>query len=195
MSNKTLYTMLVGIIFVLVITIGLCIGMEIAEERNANLAKNNIAQDEVVEVSSPNVEVQPYEELTTVVVKYVDIYSECGHETVKLEQYDNTTADKIIKDVKANHSDYSLMENKSNILIFQKKYDCLCREHFLIKLDLENENQIVIYKVDEKGQFTLYETREVEVQYLRETLLTQLKDGMYADSMEALLMILEDIES
>lgn len=195
MSNKALYRMLVGTVLVLVITIGLYVGMEIAEDKRENVIANTVIENDVIEVTSPNVEVKPYEEQVTVVVKYVDIYSECGHELTELEQYDNTNTDKVIENIRSKHKEYSLVENKSNILIFQKKYDCFCKDHFLVKIEDENKNEIVIYKVDDNGNYVMHELRKVELQYLRETLLSQLKIGIYANGYENLLMILEDIES
>lgn len=197
MSNKALYRMLVGTVLVLVITIGLYVGMEIAEEKEENNVANKIEYtDEVLDVLSPEVEVKPYiEEKLPVIVKYVDIYGECGHEKVQLEQYDNAKIDNILEQIKQKKQEYSLMENNSNMLIFQKKYDCFCMDHFLIKLGDEAKNEIIIYKVDDTGKYAMYETRHVELKYLRETLMSELKVGINAYGYEHLLMILEDIES
>ena len=197
MSNKALYRMLVGTVLVLVITIGLYVGMEIAEEKEENNVANKIEYtDEVLDVVSPVIEVKPYiEEKLSVVVKYVDIYGECGHEKVQLEQYNNAQIDNILEQIKQKKQEYSLMENNSNMLIFQKKYDCFCMDHFLIKLGDETKDEIIIYKVDDTGKYAMYETRNVELKYLRETLMSELKVGINAYGYEHLLMILEDIES
>ena len=188
--------MLVGTVFVLIITIGLYVGTEIAEERNLNNISNDVGSTDIIGVVSPSVDVAPYtEEKITVVVKYVDIYGECEHENIQFEQYDNTTVDEVVKKVKKQHQDYSFMENKYNILIFQKNYKHICENHFLIKQEDESKSEISIYKSNKQGEYILYETREVELDYLRESLLQQLKDGIYADGYEQLNMILEDIES
>lgn len=194
MKTDTMYRILVGTVFVLLITLVLYIGVNITEKKNQ---QSDIANNQEIEVDNKNVKVNNEaessnsEELVNVVAKYIDIYSECKHEMNTSEQYYNTTIKDVKNQIRINHSEYALSEESGNILVFERVYEGKCPNHFLVKLEDKN---LCIYRINHQGEFELYQKSEIAAEFLREDLQEQLAEGMYANSLSELFVLIEDIE-
>lgn len=192
MKQETMYRILVGTVFVLLITIVMYVGLNVVEEKET---PKDIAKEPEIVVDNKDVvvynEEDEKEEKINVVAKYIDIYSECDHELNTSEQYYNTTMDTVKGVARQNHPEYSLSEESGNILVFERSYKGKCPNHFLVKIEDKN---LCIYKVNTEGGFDLYQQTEIASEFLREDLQERLTDGVYVDGLSNLFVLLEDIE-
>lgn len=193
MKQETMYRILVGTVFVLLITIVMYVGLNVVDnnEKPAEIAKEPdvvVDNKDVIVYNEPETK---KEEKINVVVKYIDIYSECEHELNTSEQYYNTTMNTVKDVVRGNHPEYSLSEESGNILVFEKSYRGKCANHFLVKIEDKN---LCIYKVNVQGGFDLYQKTEIASEFLREDLQNRLTDGVYVDGLSNLFVLMEDIE-
>ena len=72
-----------------------------------------------------------------------------------------------------------------------KEFDEVCGEHF--KLRVEN-GKVVVYIVDNDGNESLYEKTNISSEYLTETDLINMQDGLEIYGKEELNQIIEDFE-
>lgn len=199
MKTDTMYRVLVGTVFVLLITLVLYVGTNLVgkEDKPIEQANNNelVVDNKNVDIynEGQNEEnVEDKEERINVIAKYVDIYSECDHEMDTSEQYYNSTLN-IVKDIaKDKHQEYSLSEESGNILVFERVYKGKCPNHFLVKIE---DEFLSIYRINYQGEYELYQQTEIASEFLREGLQEKLQDGIYVDGLSELFMLLEDIES
>lgn len=195
MKADTMYRILVGTVFVLLITIVMYVGLNITEKKKepTDIAKEP-NQDVVVDNKDVKIYNEPEEkkeEKINVVAKYIDIYSECPHELNTSEQYYNTTMDNVKNAARNNHPEYSLSEESGNILVFERSYKGKCPNHFLVKIEDKN---LCIYKINATGGYDLYQKTEIASEFLREDLQKRLTAGVKVDGLSNLFMLLEDIE-
>ena len=201
MNTDTMYRVLVGTVFALLITLVLYVGTKLVDSEDKMVEEAKV-QDVVVD--NKNVSVYNEEQDTkkekedneedriNVIAKYVDIYSECEHEMDVSEQYYNSTLDTVRNIAKEKHQEYSLSEESGNILVFERVYKGKCPNHFLVKIE---ENNLCIYRINLEGKYELYQKTEIAAEFLREGLTEKLKDGVYVNGLSELFVLLEDIES
>ena len=101
MRTETMYRILVATVIVLLFVIGIYIGVDSSTKDQENKITTS--------VSNQNVSVKPYLEeykdattedlLIDVSVVYTDVYPDCGHTIEQEEKYENTTVNKIKKDI------------------------------------------------------------------------------------------------
>ena len=72
-----------------------------------------------------------------------------------------------------------------------KEFDGVCGEHF--KLRVEN-GKVVIYLVSQEGRESLYEKTNISSEYLTETDLINMQDGLEIYGKEELNKVIEDFE-
>ena len=193
MDNKTMYRILVVTVFMLLMSVGIYIGLEISDNKendNTGVVVSNtdnikIYDDELVK----NIE---EEKITDVYVKYSDVYPDCGHTIEQEEKYLNTTKQKIKKEIEEKDTTYKLIGEQDGVLIYQKVHPGKCMNHYKICLE---EGIVKIYRTDEEGEYVLYQDTEITKEMLREGIDAQLEEGIYVDDIEELFLIMEDIES
>ena len=83
MKTENMYRVLVATIFILLMTIGIYIGVEITDN---DKAKNNNENQEVVvshtdsiEIYNEQAKIVQEEEVIDVNIKFTDVYPDCGH--------------------------------------------------------------------------------------------------------------------
>lgn len=195
MRTETLYRILVGTVFVLLMVIAIYIGVCVAEKQEQPLEKTDVMQEVLVDNKDVDVYKEPEimvkePEKINVIAKYIDIYSECDHELNTSEQYYSTTMQDVKERARARHSEYSLAEESGNILVFERAYKGRCPNHFFVKIEDEN---LCIYKIKADG-YELYQKTEIASELLREDLQQRLKNGIEANGLSELFVLLEDIE-
>ena len=134
-------------------------------------------------------EIEVVEDIT---VSYIDIYSECGHRKESQNLHTHGNRDKIVENVENSNYGYRLMGEEEGILIFERVYEGSCEDHFKITL---KDNKVVVYRINDNGEYELYQTVEIDITMIREDILKQLELGVVVDSVEELFIFLEDVES
>jgi len=202
MKTDTMYRVLVGTGFALLITLVLYVGTKLVGDGDKPIEE---AKSQELVVDNKNVSIyneeqdkednrqdDDEEDRINVIAKYVDIYSECEHEMDISEQYYNSTLNTVRNIAKERHQEYSLAEESGNILVFERVYKGKCPNHFLVKIE---ENNLCIYRINLEGEYELYQETEIAAEFLREGLQEKLKDGVYVDGLSELFILLEDVES
>ena len=95
------------------------------------------------------------------------------------------------QEVQNEYQDWEVIGFESGKVILYKEFEGECGEHF--KLHLE-DGKIVIYLLNKDGTETLYEKTNISSEYLTETDLINIQDGLEVYGKEELNKIIEDFE-
>lgn len=195
-ETKTLYRILVVCIVVLLMTLGIYLGTEYIEKTELKDRVVDVVSEDDVKIYVDNnnsvmEKEEQQEDNANFTVTYVDVYSECGHRKEKYVNYINGDKKKITEEVEQDNI-YSLVGEEDGILIFERIYQGMCGDHY--KLKIENQ-KIVVYKINTKGKYELYQTLEIDINTIREDIKSQLEQEVVVDSLDELFIFLEDIES
>ena len=79
----------------------------------------------------------------------------------------------------------------SEEVILSRKLDKMCPEHYILK---EENEEIVIYRLEENGNLQYVRNTEITTKYLPETDKLALKNGIKATGKEQLNRVIEDYE-
>lgn len=160
--------------------------VDVVNETNVKVYKE---EEEEKEDKQEEEEIEVIENVT---VTYVDIYSECGHRKENQSVHMHGNKEKIVDSVENSNYGYELMGEDEGILIFERVYKGSCEDHYKIAL---KDNKVVVYRTNNKGEYELYQTLEIDITMIREDILNQLELGVIVDSTEELFLFLEDVES
>jgi len=187
------------VIFLFSVLLGYFIGKfypVVFGEKNENISKidNEMGKTKDVEMSDSYVlETANLEEKLLPTAKLIleKTYGDCKHtvtSTVELpvEMY-NLTEEQI----REKYKDWTIKEFSKDNLILSKLENGLCNEHFVIN----SENGIVVvYKLDEDYNKSLYEKTNIYTEYLPEEDLEKLEQGIYVYGTYSLNSELENFE-
>lgn len=193
MRNENMYRVFVAITFILLFVIGLYIGVSPYDDKN-NIENQNIAvsNKDSVKIYDESGKMELEDISADYEVKFTDIYPECGHNIETNEHHENITKQEIRDEIEDKDLGYRLIGEQEGILFYQKVHIGKCMNHY--KVILEN-NLVVIYRINESGEFQLYQTTEITGDMLREGIKEQITEGIVVDDVEELLLLMEDIES
>ena len=145
-----------------------------------------IEQEEIEKTSSNEEKVS-----TNAILILKKYYTKCEHtlnEYVELPQeLVNMTED----EVKEQYSDWNLIGFSSNQIILYKEFDDVCGEHFKLRIE---DGKISVYIINEDGTESLYEKTNISSEYLTETDLINMENGLEIYGKEELNKIIEDFE-
>ena len=171
------------------------------EEVADNEIKNNTYISEVIEDECTE-EYQQMQNTTTVSMAEEKVsanaililkkyYKKCEHtinEYVELPQeLVNMTKD----EVQAQYPDWEVIGFEAGKVTLYKEFDDVCGEHFKLKVE---DGKVVVYIVNRDGTETLYEKTNISSEYLTETDLINMQDGLEIYGKEELNQIIEDFE-
>ena len=198
MSNKTKMTIgIVSIVFIILIS---CILFNKKDDIGNETENSNyiaeLVEDECTE------EFEEFENTATVVSTQEKLsanaililkkyYQKCEHtinEYVELPQeFVNMTEDEVQKE----NPDWEVIGFEKGKLTLYKEFDDVCGEHFKLKAE---EGNVVIYIINNDGTESIYEKTNISSEYLTETDLINMQDGLEIYGKEELNQIIEDFE-
>lgn len=152
----------------------------------SNIISLNNIPDEVIATSMSNVKISPNADI--IFEKY---YTDCGHTIIQKEKVQDSEVNKDEEYFKNAYSDWKIESFTADGVKLYKEFQGNCDEHYLITLDDEN---IVIYSVDDSGNRTLKEKTDIPLQYLPKEDIELLKKGINAYGQNELAKKLEDFE-
>lgn len=198
MSNK------IKIILAIILTISIIFTAYILfnkEEVADNEIKNNTYISDVIEDECTE-EYQQIQNATTVstteekvsanaILILKKYYQKCEHtinEYVELPQeLVNMTKD----EVQAQYPDWEVIGFETGKVTLYKEFDDVCGEHFKLKVE---DGKVVVYIVNRDGTESLYEKTNISSEYLTETDLLNMQDGLEIYGKEELNQVIEDFE-
>lgn len=196
MKMKLKYQLLVGIFAIFLMGIGVYIGFNSVSNKGSS--NNNSNNNENVNIeeesnSADTVVTKKYDiELT-----YIDHYSLCGENIENTKTVYGTTIDEL-KEIEKKYQDgndlvYEIKEQSKEKLVYYRELEKNCPNHFIAKI--ENDVVVIYNNVSDEVTTEYRKLEEVAVALIREDLKKELENGIKIDSVKALELLIEDLES
>lgn len=200
MNNKTM--MIIVAVLLVIATIYSVYAIfssdeEIEEENNDNTYVSELVEDECTEeykeeqensttVSTTQEKVSANSQL--ILKKY---YEKCEHTINEYVEMPEELVNMTEEEVKLQYPDWEVIGFEPNKVTLYKEFDDVCGEHFKLRVE---EGKVVIYLVNQDGTESLYEKTDISSEYLTETDLINMQDGLEIFGKEELNKIIEDFE-
>ena len=118
-------------------------------------------------------------------------YRKCEHTINEYVELPQELVNMTEEEVKAQYLDWEVIGFEKGKLTLYKEFDDVCQEHFKLRLE---EGNVVVYIVNSDGKESLYEKTGISSEYLTETDLINMQDGLEIYGKEELNQIIEDFE-
>ena len=169
---------------------------EAEQGSEANVLISELIEDECTE------EYEESQNATTVVSKEEKIstnaqlilkkyYQNCEHTINEYVEMPPELINMTEEEVQAEYSDWEVIGFNPSKVTLYKEFDGECGEHFKLKIE---DGKVVVYIVNSDGTESIYEKTNISSQYLTETDLINMQDGLEIYSKEELNQIIEDFE-
>jgi hypothetical protein len=199
MSNKT--KIIIGIVHTILIIIASYILFFNKEEISNETTEDNTYISERIEDECTEEYIKT-RDLTTVsateeklasnaILILKKYYRKCEHTINEYVELPQELVNMTEEEVQAQYLDWEVIGFEKGKLTLYKEFDDVCQEHF--KLRLEGGN-VVVYIVNSDGKESLYEKTGISSEYLTETDLINMQDGLEIYGKEELNQIIEDFE-
>ena len=198
MSNKIKIIAIIFLTISIILLSYILFGRE--EERDKGI-DNNMYISEVIEDECT----QEYEETqNATVVSAVEeklsanaililkkYYEQCDHTINEYVELPQELVNLTEKEVQAEYADWEVIGFEKGKLTLYKEYEDACGEHFKLKIE---DGKVVIYIINNDGTESIYEKTNISSEYLTETDLLNMQDGLEIFGKEELNQIIEDFE-
>lgn len=199
MSNKT--KIIIGIVLTILIIIALYILFFNKEEISNEITEDNTYISEIIEDECTEEYVKT-RNLTTVsateeklasnaILILKKYYRKCEHTINEYVELPQELVNMTEEEVQAQYLDWEVIGFEKGKLTLYKEFDDVCQEHFKLRLE---EGNVVVYIVNSDGKESLYEKTGISSEYLTETDLINMQDGLEIYGKEELNQIIEDFE-
>lgn len=169
---------------------------EIEEEEDKNTMISELIEDECTE------EYEQLQNTTTVawskeklsanaILILKKYYIQCEHTINEYAELPKELVNLTEEEVQAEYSDWEVIGFETGKLILYKEIDDVCGEHFKLKVE---DGKIVVYLIDKDGTESVYERTNISSEYLTETDLINMQNGLEIYGKEELNKIIEDFE-
>lgn len=158
----------------------------ISEEINDECTEEYAELEKTTTVSSEDEKVSANAIL--ILKKY---YQNCEHTINEYAELPQELVNMTEKEVQAQYPDWKVLGFEPNKIILYKEFEEDCGEHF--KLKIEN-GKVVVYIVNSDGTESVFEKTNISSEYLTETDLINMQDGLEIYGKEELNQIIEDFE-
>lgn len=123
-----------------------------------------------------------------VIVKH---YSGCGHTINEYAEILPEMVNKNQEEIEEMYADLEIQSFENNKLVVEKNEKGFCGEHYILRAA---NGVVIVNSVNENNEENLYEKTAISTQYLTQTDIINLKDGIRIYGKENLNSILEDYE-
>ena len=199
MSNKT--KIIIGIVHTILIIIASYILFFNKEEISNETTEDNTYISEIIEDECTEEYIKT-RDLTTVsateeklasnaILILKKYYRKCEHTINEYVELPQELVNMTEEGVQAQYLDWEVIGFEKGKLTLYKEFDDVCQEHFKLRLE---EGNVVVYIVNSEGKESLYEKTGISSEYLTETDLINMQDGLEIYGKEELNQIIEDFE-
>ena len=152
------------------------------EEENRELVENELAMTSSTgeDKISPNA-----------VIYFKTYYASCKHTTTETVDVPEELVNKTREDVAEKYKDWDIGEFTNQEITLYCEQQGICPEHYMIR---EKDGYIAIYQIGEDGTETLKEMTGIVTNYLPETDILRLEEGIKVVGKEELNATIEDYE-
>ena len=162
------------------------ISEKIEDECTEEYKEEEMANQNATEVSSTEEKVAANAIL--ILKKY---YTKCDHTINEYVELPKELVNLTKEQVQEKYSDWEVIGFEKGKITLYKEFDDVCGEHFKLKIE---DGKVVVYTVNNDGTETLYEKTNISSEYLTETDLINMQDGLEIYGKEELNQIIEDFE-
>lgn len=118
-------------------------------------------------------------------------YNECGHCFVNEVELPTEFINLTKSEIEDLYSDWKVEKFSDKEIILAKNIDSMCDEHYVLRL---GESNVEIYKMEEFDDFRLLKTTNISREYLTDTDIINLEEGIFVYGTRNLNSALEDFE-
>lgn len=162
------------------------ISEKIEDECTEEYKEEQMANQNTAEVSSTEEKVAANAIL--ILKKY---YTKCDHTINEYVELPKELVNLTKEQVQEKYSDWEVIGFEKGKITLYKEFDDVCGEHFKLKIE---DGKVVVYTVNDDGTETLYEKTNISSEYLTETDLINMQDGLEIYGKEELNQVIEDFE-
>ena len=198
MSNKTIIFSAIILIFLIIITSCILLrGREDVEnEKNDNIYISEMIEDECTqeyEEAQKATTVSSTEEklASNAILILKKYYQKCEHTINEYVELPQELVNMTEEEVQAQYDDWEVIGFEKGKLTLYKEFEDVCGEHFKLRVE---EGKVIIYVVNNDGSESIYEKTNISSEYLTETDLINMQDGLDIYGKEELNQIIEDFE-
>lgn len=197
---------LIYIIVIVIIFVAIIFGINVYNKNTKNETKNNIEiSEKIVDECTEEWEANNSIEEETHQANYSEEklspncmltikrkFNECGHTVNEYLMIPEELINKNEEDLQKAYQEYNIEKYSPNDIIISKNCEGSCKEHFVLRKD--DNNNIIIYKINENGNEEIYEQTQISIDYLTETDRNDIINGLKVYGIEKLNQIIEDFE-
>lgn len=118
-------------------------------------------------------------------------YKQCDHTINEYVELPQELVNMTEEEVQAHYPDWEVIGFEQGKITLYKEFDDVCGEHFKLRVE---DGKVVVYIVKNDGSESLYEKTDISSEYLTETDLINMQDGLEIYGKEELNQIIEDFE-
>ena len=159
---------------------------KISEVIEDECTEEYVEQEEIENVSS--VEEKVSANAILVLKKY---YTKCEHTLNEYVELPQELVNMTEEEVKEQYPDWEVIGFTPEQIILYKEFEDVCGEHFKLKVE---DGKVAVYIVNSDGTEILYEKTDISSEYLTETDLINMENGLEIYGKEELNKIIEDFE-
>lgn len=164
------------------------------EEKNTKISEviedecteEYLEQEEIENVSSNEDKVS-----TNAILILKKFYTKCEHTLNEYVELPQELVNMTEEEVKEQYPDWEVIGFTPEQIILYKEFDDVCGEHFKLRVE---DGKISVYIVNSDGAESLYEKTDISSEYLTETDLINMENGLEIYGKEELNKIIEDFE-
>ena len=118
-------------------------------------------------------------------------YQKCEHTINEYVELPQEIVNMTEEEVQAQYPDWEVIGFEKGKVTLYKEFEDECGEHFKLKVE---DGKVVVYIVNNDGTESIYEKTNISSEYLTETDLINMQDGLEIYGKEELNQIIEDFE-
>lgn len=118
-------------------------------------------------------------------------YTQCDHTINEYVELPQELVNMTKEEVQAQYPDWEVIGFEQGKITLYKEFNDVCGEHFKLRIE---DGKVVVYIVNNDGSESVYEKTNISSEYLTETDLINMQDGLEIYGKEELNQIIEDFE-
>lgn len=118
-------------------------------------------------------------------------YAKCDHTINEYVELPKELVNMTKNEVEEQYPEWKVIGFSSGKITLYKEFDESCNEHFKLKIE---DGKVVIYKMNEDGKEDVYEKTNISSEYLTDTDLINIQNGLEVYGQEELNKVIEDFE-
>ena len=125
------------------------------------------------------------------VITFEKFYKECEHTVKRYEKVNDNLVNATREQVEEKYNNWILKDFSKDKIVFYQEIEGQCGEHYMLR---DIDGKINIYKLDENGNEALMDETDIATEYLTETDMIDMENGIIVYGKENLNQLLEDFE-